>query len=136
MDLSDLPQAAKGPIFLPKNHKFLELVSLVSRERVHHCRERAMLAELRARFWISKGRQYMKSVIKSSCFICRKLEGKPFHSPPVAPLPDFRVTEAPSFNRIGVDLQALCFAKNPRAKLQKCAQCHTHVVLLVPFIWI
>ena len=106
MDLSDLAETAKKPILLPKNHKFSELVILDCHERVHHCKERATLAELRVRFWITKGRQYVKRFI-NSCFICKRFEGKPFNAPPFAPLPDFRVTEAPPFNRIGVDFAGL-----------------------------
>ena len=135
MDLSDLAETAKKPILFPKNHKFSELIILDCHERVHHCKERATLAELRARFWITKGRQYVKRVI-NSCFICKRLEGKPLNIPPVAPLPDFRLTEAPPFNRIelGWILQVLYFARNPRVKQQVYTTMYTLVVLHVPFI--
>ena len=31
------------------------------------------------------------------------MEGKPYHAPKIAPLPDFRVSEAPPFDRVGID---------------------------------
>ena len=137
MDLSDLAETAKKPILLPKNHKFSELVILDCHERVHHCKERATLAELRVRFWITKGRQYVKRVI-NSCFICKRFEGKPFNTPPVAPLPDFRVTEAPPFNRIGVDFAGPLFCKESKGKTIKvyivlytcCVTCAVHLDLV------
>ena len=36
------------------------------------------------------------------CFVCRKLEGKSYESPATAPLPELRVREAPSFDKVGV----------------------------------
>jgi len=38
-----------------------------------------------------------------ACFVCKKLEGKPFESPPAAVLPYIRVTEAPQFTCVGAD---------------------------------
>ena len=122
---------------LPKNHKFLELVILDCHERVHHCKERATLAELRVRFWITKGRHYIKRFI-NSCFICERLEGKPFNATPVAPLPDCRVTEASPFNRIRVDFAGPLFCKESKGKTIKvyivlytcCATCAVHLDLV------
>ena len=118
MEFSDLSETAKRPILLPKNHKVSELVIRDCHDRVHHCKERATLAELRTRFWITKGRQYVKRVI-NSCLICRKFEGKSYNVPPIAPLPDFRVTESPPFSRIGVDFAGPLFCKESKGKTTK-----------------
>ena len=38
------------------------------------------------------------------CFVCRKIEGKPFPSPVSAPLPEFRLnSEVPAFQSVGLD---------------------------------
>ena len=58
----------------------------------------------------------MKKVI-SKCFICRKLEGKPYSAPPVAPLPDFRVNAAPPFSKIGVDFAGPLYCKGQKGSM-------------------
>ena len=65
-----------------------------------------MLAELRSRFWVPRGRQIVKTTF-GECVTCRKLTGKPYSTPPTAALPDFIVTEAPPFLRVGIDLWTL-----------------------------
>ena len=111
LENSDLNEEAKFPIILPKNNKFTELVILDCHSRVHHLKVRSTLAELRAKFWVTQGRQYVKKIIKS-CFICKKLEGKSYESPAIAPLPEFRVREAPPFSKVGVDFAGPVYVKN------------------------
>ena len=116
---SDLTFRAKFPIILPKDDKFTELIILDCHEKVHHCKERGTLAELRSRFWVTKGRQYVKRLIRN-CFLCRKLEGKPYNLPPIAMLPDFRVTEAPPFSKSGVDFAGPLYVKSSTGEMNKC----------------
>ena len=116
---SELDFRTKFPIILPKEHKFTELVIIDCHQRVHHCKERSTLAELRAKFWVTKGRQCVKRIIRK-CFICRKLEGKAFNSPPTAMLPEFRVTESPPFSKMGVDFAGPLYAKGPKGVMTKC----------------
>ena len=110
LEHSDLEERAKFPIILPKNCHVTDLVILQCHEQVHHCKVRSTLAELRARYWITQGRQYVKKVIHD-CFICRKLEGKPYHAPKIAPLPDFRVSKAPPFDKVGIDFAGPVYIK-------------------------
>lgn len=116
---SELDFRTKFPIILPKEDKFTELVIIACHHKVHHCKERATLAELRSKFWVTKGRQCVKRVIRN-CFICRKLEGKAFNSPPTAMLPDFRVTESPPFSKMGVDFAGPLYAKGSTGVMTKC----------------
>ena len=120
---SELALSAKYPIILPRDHRFTELVIWDVHEKVHHSKVRSTLEELRSRFWVTKGRQFVKKVI-SNCFICRKLEGKPYSSPPVAPLPDFRVNAAPPFSKIGVDFAGPLYCKGQKGSMIK-----TYIVL-------
>ena len=53
---ADLDFRSKFPILLPNNDKFTELVRADCYIRVHHCKERATLAELRSKFWVAKER--------------------------------------------------------------------------------
>ena len=99
---SDLPLEAKFPIILPKDHRLTELIIFECHKNARHMKTAATLTEFRSRFWVSKGRQYVKKVLKE-CLICRKFDGKPYHDPPSAPHPHFRVSEAPPFSHVGVD---------------------------------
>ena len=75
-----------------------------------HSGVRSMLAELRSKFWVTKGRQLVKCVI-SRCVLCKKIEGRLFTQPPTASLPEFRVRPAPPFSKVGVDFVGPLFVK-------------------------
>ena len=118
LENSDLSLGAKFPIMLPRDHMFTELVVWDCHQRVHHCKVRATLAEIRSRFWVTRGRQYVKKVLKG-CLICKKLEGKAFDSPSMAPLPAFRVSEAPPFSSVGIDFAGPLYCKTKKG-MTKC----------------
>ena len=118
LEYSELEEEAKFPVILPRNHRFTELVVLYCHKIVHHCKVRGTLAELRSRFWISKGRQFVKKLIRN-CFKCKKLDSRPFRAPPFAPLPEFRVTEAPPFSKAGVDFAGPLYIKTPNSDAKK-----------------
>ena len=122
LERSDLELESKYPIYLPKEHKFVELLVLDCHSRVFHCGLKSTLAEFRARFWISKGRQFVKKILKR-CFICRKMEGRPFKSPPTAAIPDFRVTEAAPFSNIGIDFAGPLYVKENKGNSSKTYVC-------------
>ena len=118
LEFSDLAEEAKYPVILPKNHFFTQLLILNCHEKVHHLKVNATLAELRSRFWVSQGRQFVKKVIRN-CVTCKKLEGKPCTAPPIAPLPNFRVSEAPPFSKVGVDFAGPLFIKTQNGESKK-----------------
>jgi len=122
LERSDLSSEAKYPIYLPKDHRFTELVIEDCHLRVFHCMVKATLAELRSRFWVSKGRQFVKKVLKR-CFGCRKLEAKPFHSPPTAAMPEYRVRQATPFSNVGIDFAGPLYSKEKRGELKKVYIC-------------
>ena len=62
---------SKFPVILPKNHRFTELVVLHIHALMGHEGLCITLTELRSRFWITKGRQFIKKLIKP-CIICKK----------------------------------------------------------------
>ena len=116
---SDLPFEAKFPIILPKDHRLTELIIFECHKNAKHMKTAATLTEFRSRFWVSKGRQYVKKVLKQ-CLICRKFDGKPYHDPPSAPLPHFRVSEAPPFSHVGVDFAGPLYTKGDQGTMSKC----------------
>lgn len=99
---SDLPYSVKYPIILPRDHYFTLLVIKQAHSRVLHNGVKETLTELRAKYWVVKGRSLVKRII-SKCVICRRHEGLPYKAPPPPPFPSFRVTEWPPFTFTGVD---------------------------------
>ena len=85
---------------------------------MHHCKVKGTLAEFRSRFCVTRGRQVVKKVI-NGCFLYRKLEGKPYISPPMAPLPEFRVIQAPPFSKVGVDFAGPLYVKGMKGQMKK-----------------
>ena len=68
------------------------------------------LAELRSRFWVPKGRQEVKKVIRS-CNHCKRYSAKPYEQPKTAPVPDFRLTPGYAFLTTGVDFAGPFYCK-------------------------
>ena len=60
------------------------------------------LAELRSIFWIVRGRQVVKFLLRG-CSVCRRLEGPAFTSPESSSLSHFRVDGEGSFESIGIN---------------------------------
>ena len=63
LNRSDFPQETTNPIILPRYHKFTEMIILDCQKFVHHSGVSATLAELRTRFWVPKGRQFVKALL-------------------------------------------------------------------------
>ena len=79
---------------------------------------RTTLGELRSRFWVPKGGQVVKKVLRE-CVTCKRQQGKPFGSPPVAALPEFRVREAAPFSKVGVDFAGPLYVKSTNGDMVK-----------------
>ena len=112
---SELNESGKNPILLPACHYFTKLVIKDCHERVHHSGLNTTLTNTRERFWIIKGRQAVKRVLKL-CVTCRKLEGTPYRTPQVPDLPEFRVSEDPPFTYTGVDFAGPLYIKEEKSE--------------------
>ena len=97
-----LPVNTRNPILLPAKHEFTHLLIKQSHECVKHSGISDTLTALRERYWVPRGREAVKKIIRS-CVICRKHEGTPFSSLPPTDLPSNRVSEDPPFTHIGMD---------------------------------
>ena len=106
-----VPQDAKHPIFLPKNHYLTELIVRECRARVMHSGVAATLTELRSKYWVVNSRQLVKRILYK-CVTCRRFQGKPYCPPPPPPLPSFRVNEAKPFSYTGVDFAGPLYVKD------------------------
>ena len=76
-----------------------------------HSGVKSTLTEVRSRYWIVKGRQFVRKII-FRCVRCRKHQAKPYQPPPPPPLPSFRVQESQPFASTGVDFAGLLFVKD------------------------
>ena len=97
---------------------FTRLIIEACHRKVYHCGVRSTLAELRSQFWVPKGRQMVKRIL-SECFTCKRLIGKSYRAPATAALPEFRVTRAPPFSKVGVDFAGPLYAKNGPGDMKK-----------------
>ena len=92
--------STKHPILLHKDHWLTKLFVRNAHERVFHNGVKETLTENRSRFWIVRGRTFVRQIIHK-CVICRRFEGLAYRTPPAPPLPTFRVTEGPPFTFTG-----------------------------------
>ena len=99
---ADLPATSKQPILMPSKHHVVELLIQDVHKKIKHSGTLDTLSTIRERFWILKGRQAVKRVLKS-CTICNRYEGLPYSSVISPDLPAVRVSDAPPFTHTGVD---------------------------------
>jgi len=97
-----LSTAEKNPILLPPKHQVVKLLVTDMHTRVKHGGVNDTLVALRERYWILRGRQVVKKIVRS-CVVCRKIEGLPYCSHPSPDLPTCRVSDDPPFAHTGLD---------------------------------
>ena len=85
---AEIPYGVKHPILLPRQHHLTTLVVRRAHLRVLHNGVKETLTEVRSKFWIVKGRAFVKMCIHQ-CVVCRRFEGTPLIGPPPPPLPEF-----------------------------------------------
>ena len=99
---ADIDDSAKYPILLPSKHRITKLlIEDIHRER-QHIGVNSTVATIRQCWWIPKGRQRVKQVIKD-CVVCKKERCLPYAVPPIPPLPAVRVSMTRPFAVVGVD---------------------------------
>lgn len=120
---SILPYETKHPALLPRNHHITRLYVEDAHRRVNHCGVKDTLNELRSRFWITRGRQFVKHIL-FSCYTCRKVMGQSYNKPKTSDLPDFRTCEIMAFSKVGCDMAGPLYIKHelqePNKKVYIC----------------
>ena len=102
MKNASLETECKEPILLPCRSHFSQLVVQEYHDKVFHNGVKETLNAIRQRFWILRGRETAKKVLRR-CIICKKLEGLPFKPFTCHDLPPVRVEEGPPFINTGID---------------------------------
>ena len=74
---AQLIAATKNPVLLPSSHQWVKLLIQHVHENINHSGTADTLATLREKYWMLKGIQIVKKIIKL-CVICNKLEGLPY----------------------------------------------------------
>ncbi|CAL1264768.1 unnamed protein product [Larinioides sclopetarius] len=110
LEFCDLTVDEKHPIILPRNSWLTTLIIRREHGKVMHGGIASTLTKIRSNYWIPKGRQLVKRVIKS-CIICRKYLAKPADQL-TAPLPSDRTHQTPVFSVCGLDFAGPLYVKN------------------------
>ena len=105
---SNLPSESKNPILLPSKHSVVELLVQDVRNRVKHNGIRDTLTTIRERYWISRGRETVKRILRK-CVLCKKAEATPFQAQPIPDLQSSRVAKDPPFANVGLDFAGPMF---------------------------
>ena len=99
---AELDMQAKHPVVLDSKHPITQLLIKEVDQRLGHCGTGRILAEMRRRFWLLRGRQSIKS-LQSRCSGCLRRRGQPA-VPKMADLPSARLRIGkPAFYSAGVD---------------------------------
>ncbi|XP_075559900.1 uncharacterized protein LOC142591457 [Dermacentor variabilis] len=101
LNAAELSYNVKHPVILPSRHPYTELTISAAHRRLLHAGALETLTELREMYWIVRGRQMVKKVLKK-CVTCNRFNSRAA-TEPVAPLPRERVTQAPPFDVTGAD---------------------------------
>ena len=107
---SGLSFTLKFPALLPRNHYITKPIVEHCHLNVSHGGVKDALTELRANYWVPKGRQIVKKLIHG-CIICRVLQGKSYRVPKPADLPEGRVQGSKAFCDVGIDFAGPLYIK-------------------------
>ena len=112
---ASLDLGSRNPILLPKKSQFVELLIREIHDKVKHSGIRDTLTTMRERYWVIRGRETVKKIVKR-CVICRKAEGLPYGGMTPPDLPVSRVSEQPPFTNVGLDFAGPLFVQESCGK--------------------
>ncbi|XP_067029688.1 uncharacterized protein [Acropora muricata] len=113
-----LPTSCKSPILLPAKHTFVKLVIKQTHDRVKHSGINATLTALRERYWVLRGRETVKRVVRH-CVVCRRYAASPCKPAQFPDLPGNRVSDDPPFTHLGLDFAGPLYVKEARRSSQE-----------------
>ena len=112
---ANLPYNVKHPILLPKDSPLTTLIIKDKHTRAKHAGIKVTLAEVRADYWLPRGKRMVANIIRA-CIVCRRFTAKPFMAPGPPPLPQTRLSEMPPFSNTGVDFAGPLFCRERGSK--------------------
>ena len=97
-----IPHDAKAPIFINRTHRLAEILVSYYHLKVLHGGVKQTLTEMRSKYWIVRGRSFVKKVIRD-CTTCKKINSRSYQYPNISQLPETRFSENFPFMSTGVD---------------------------------
>ncbi|XP_015367520.1 PREDICTED: uncharacterized protein LOC107164278 [Diuraphis noxia] len=127
---SDLPEAQKFPMLLPKSSHLSMLIVRHWHQVTFHSGPRVLTSIIAREFWILSLRSLIRSVI-SKCTRCVRIAA--VHPQPVmADLPRSRVSECRPFSRVGIDFAGPL--KMTENRLRKSREYKVYIAVFVCFV--
>lgn len=128
LDNANVPACSKNPVLLPSKHHYTELLIKEKHQLVKHNGIQETLGAIREEYWIVRGREAVKKVIRK-CVICRRYEGQPYPTPQIPPLPPERVDDGPPFNNTGIDFAGPLYVKDNATGATDSKEIKTYICL-------
>ena len=97
-----IPYDSKAPIMISKEHKLADLIVNYFHLKVLHNGVKQTLTEIRSMFWITRGRNFVKKLIRP-CTVCKRINSRPYQYPGQSDIPSFRFDDNQPFSTTGVD---------------------------------
>ena len=113
LHLALLDEDARHPLFIPKEHPIWPLLVNFFHKIHGHSNTATLIVVLRQKFWVSKMRQTVKTILRG-CYYCKRIQAKPLSKPGFPPLPAIRVNYARPFAVAGVDYTGSINLKDPQ----------------------
>ena len=113
-----IPPGARCPMIVPPKHHVTQLLITAYHQKLAHAGQNHILALLRERFWIPKGRSAVRNIVRA-CMKCKKQRAARMEQM-MATLPAFRTTAfEPCFTHTGVDYFRPLNVKKGRAVVKR-----------------
>lgn len=101
---------------LPKRHRYTVLLVQRAHRQLLHAGARDTLVQLREKYWIVRGRQLVKSVVRS-CVVCKRFSATSIDAA-TGLLPPDRTTKADPFEVVGIDFAGPLFVKEKNVQVK------------------
>ena len=118
---SQVRYSTKKPILLPPRNLYSELLIKDSHFRVFQNGVSETLNMLRLKYWILRGRESVKRIIKRR-IMCQKFEGLAYNSVFSKGLPSFRVDNIPPFCNVDIGFADQLYISS-QTSYKKCCIC-------------
>ena len=122
-EATDIEMGAKFPVVLPGGHHVVEIIIMDAHREVLHAGADSTLNRIRSKFWIIKGRQTVRKVLRN-CVLCKQWRLKRLKAAPIANLPSYRICSEYPFQSTGLDFAGPLLVKNTYGDSEKLFKCY------------